>query len=394
MTWFVFCKNSPAVHRMTTIRLAQLSTLFLFKRLKHKYIQPLYLIWLTRNSLLRLNSRYGRWIIVIMTENDFIIEEESNHKATTTTNPVWILVPRSDSVAFCYIQFLLQYKFHIFILISSSSMIIPSRSQDDNEYPYEQQQKQQQQYLSHVILQNFDSSLHSLVEICILPSTMDQDKSSYYNHDNSNNHHNKNQTVTTISPNIHTILEPQLGRMTLDGGIGMLIFQYPSIPYILPATNHSSSNSSNSTVTRHEEYVHILRMILNHMIFRKSGAIVSIISSSVSEEAVNNNSNSNNHHTVRRQHTNHILQDPFIKTSIDKASEAFMIQLIRSLHYEYREYGIDCIVIHDSEEDTQKRKKEIMNRFIKMSLQLLGCEAEIYIHDYLKLVEYVDRILS
>jgi len=117
-----------------------------------------------------------------------------------------------------------------------------------------------------------------------------------------------------------TKLDVKLGDLTSRGGVGVLINSV-GVANVIPANVHEM----NQEEIRQMMYINndgtmlMMMAVVPHMMFRKTGAVISISSGSCT-------------------HPSGLL-------SVYSATKAFGNQLTRSMYYEYKEHGIDFLSI-------------------------------------------------
>jgi len=126
----------------------------------------------------------------------------------------------------------------------------------------------------------------------------------------------------------YTLDSQQLGRMLLEGGLGLFVLCPP------PASDDNALDYTRCMTQQ------LHSKILPHMMFRNSGAIM---------------------------HLN--VVEPKESPIVCQAAQAFFNQLIRSMYYEYRVHGIDCFSVTPQPHQSAKK-------MLHKSLILLGKQAE------------------
>jgi 17beta-estradiol 17-dehydrogenase / very-long-chain 3-oxoacyl-CoA reductase len=147
---------------------------------------------------------------------------------------------------------------------------------------------------------------------------------------------------------------------TLPGGVGMLINNVggsnddPELLHVIPQADVEQMLKVNNAGT-----IMMSRAILPHMMARKSGAIICISSASCTH--------------------------PTPMLSCYSATKAFGNQLTRSMHYEYKEFGIDCLSLtpyYFVSNMFRRGRATYLAPFpqaiIDAALPLLGYQAEAY----------------
>lgn len=155
-------------------------------------------------------------------------------------------------------------------------------------------------------------------------------------------------------------LRAKLKELHADGGIGMLC-NCVGVVNGLPTLAHECDPEEVRRIlcVNNDGTVSMTRAVLPYMMERKSGAVVTISSGSC-------------------RHATPLV-------SLYSATKAFGHQFTRSLHYEYKEYGIDCISVtpYYFISNLYKRKKATFmapfpESIVRSTLPLLGYEAETF----------------
>jgi len=163
-----------------------------------------------------------------------------------------------------------------------------------------------------------------------------------------------------ISSDDVTNLKSKLSQLGEDGGLGMLVY-CAGIVNDLPAILHECDSDIVQSImnVNMNGYVAMCQIVLPLMMMRQKGAIINVSSGSCTHPS------------------------PMLSTY--SATKSFALQMTRSLHYEYKEYGIDCLAIYPYYfRSNMYRAKEATviipdpDVIVKASLPLLGYESEAY----------------
>lgn len=155
-------------------------------------------------------------------------------------------------------------------------------------------------------------------------------------------------------------LKSKLKEIDDDGGIGMLC-NCVGVVNSLPSLVHECDPEEVRQIlcVNNDGTVMMTRAVLPFMMGKRSGAIITISSGS--------------------------CRHPTPLVSIYSATKSFGHQFTRSLHYEYKEYGIDCISVtpYYFISNLYKRKKATLmapfpESIVRSTLPLLGYEAETF----------------
>jgi len=155
-------------------------------------------------------------------------------------------------------------------------------------------------------------------------------------------------------------LDPQLRELDQDGGIGMLC-NCVGIVNSVPTLFHKCQDELVRQILciNNDGTVLMTRAVLPFMFARKNGAIITISSGSCKHPT------------------------PFV--SLYSATKSFGLQLTRSLYYEYKEFGIDCLAVtpYYFISNLYKAKKNSLiapfpESIVRTSLPLLGYQAETF----------------
>jgi 17beta-estradiol 17-dehydrogenase / very-long-chain 3-oxoacyl-CoA reductase len=149
-------------------------------------------------------------------------------------------------------------------------------------------------------------------------------------------------------------------ELTQNGGIGLLVNnvgvanEIPELYHLLNISDIQRMVTVNINSTLHMTYV-----VLPFMLKRKSGCIISVSSAS--------------------------SLHPTPMLSVYSATKSFMAQFSRSLHYEYKEHGIDvlCLLPYYVISNMFKRGKPTLvapaaDRVARESLEFLGTRVQVY----------------
>ncbi len=157
-------------------------------------------------------------------------------------------------------------------------------------------------------------------------------------------------------PKFRSQITSKLGDIAKSGGIGVLVHCFSS----MQARNNMNSSGTNDYSPCYGKsgteqfFVTILNLTLPYMIFRGIGAIVNI--SQYDDQTVEGSDGKNEACSARGY-----------------AECAFYTQLIRSLHYEYGEHGIDCLAVTLP----SVKKSFDAETIVQSTLQILGEESEL-----------------
>jgi len=213
--------------------------------------------------------------------------------------------------------------------------------------------------------------------------------------------------ATDFSPQnmLYNIIHTALGQIVVEGGVGLSV--------ICPPSKASSSISMNSTSKSSREkmlqYVHDVTKLLHstilpHMLFRNSGAILHLNSQCHSTNVNPSTTCFRSNDTTMHRSTNHVTQklnattDNTAQGILDKtfieilynSAQAYLNQLLRSIHYEYKTHGIDCLSVHYQEESlllegqTNDESKEKSccpspRDILHQSFMMIGKRAEVVV---------------
>mmetsp|Transcript_2458 Transcript_2458/g.3274 ORF Transcript_2458/g.3274 Transcript_2458/m.3274 type:complete len:393 (-) Transcript_2458:479-1657(-) len=173
-------------------------------------------------------------------------------------------------------------------------------------------------------------------------------------------------------------LVSKLGTIATTEGIGILVHCFSS-------NQVSDRKESKSNKHGTEKFLTTLNLVLPYMLFRGTGAIIN----TSSNICVDNNFASFSTRTNSNE----------TSAARGLAECAFNTQLIRSIHYEYGEQGIDCLAV------TISRKEEKSDYFepslqdiVKSSFQMIKNESEseldIKVCGYVGLLERIWSIMN
>ena len=125
---------------------------------------------------------------------------------------------------------------------------------------------------------------------------------------------------TSTTSTFYKTLSSTLATLATDGGIGVLINNVglanedPELTHLIPSHDVEQMLSVNNAGT-----IRMTQAVLPHMMVKKSGAVICVSSASCTH--------------------------PTPMLSVYSATKAFGNQLTRSMYYEYKEHGIDCLSI-------------------------------------------------
>lgn len=154
-------------------------------------------------------------------------------------------------------------------------------------------------------------------------------------------------------------LETKMGAMTGDGGLGMLINCVGTSPRISDLTHNTTlSDIDDMLAVNADTALMMIQACLPHFLFRKRGAVINVASASG------------------------LQPTPFL--SVYSATKAFDHQLVRSLHYEYKDEGIDFLSVNPyyfvskmfNRPETKLCPQP--DKIVKSSLPKLGKQASCY----------------
>lgn len=176
--------------------------------------------------------------------------------------------------------------------------------------------------------------------------------------------HDFAETSETAVADFTSNLESQLRKLDAEGGggggVGMLC-NCVGVVNNLPALFHECDDEEvrQMLCVNNDGTVRLTRAVLPFMFARKKGAIITIGSGS--------------------------CRHPTPLVSLYSATKSFGYQFTRSLHYEYKEYGIDCIAVtpYYFISNLYKRKKPTLmapfpESIVRSTLPLLGHQAETF----------------
>lgn len=202
---------------------------------------------------------------------------------------------------------------------------------------------------------------------------------------------------TDFSPQnmFQSIIHTALGQIVVEGGVGLSVICPPS----KASTSSRSMSRSLAKGTPHRmlQYVHEVTKLLHstilpHMLFRNSGAVLHLNSQweSTNVNFSKNHNTQKSNATMDDDTTPDILDNTIIQI-LYKSAQAYLNQLIRSIHYEYKTHGIDCLSVHYQEEsylllegqtnDESKGKSCFLSprSILHQSLMMFGKRAEVVV---------------
>jgi len=162
------------------------------------------------------------------------------------------------------------------------------------------------------------------------------------------------------APKFSQEFEQVCQELTENGGIGVLVNNV-GISNEIPELFHSISltDIDRMITVNINSTLHMTHVVLPHMLNRKAGCIISVSSAS--------------------------SLHPTPMLAVYSATKSFMAQFSRSIHYEYKEHGIDvlCLVPYYVISNMFKRKKPTLvapsaERVAYESLQFLGTRVQVY----------------
>ncbi len=333
--------------------LAQLGALLLLRKLYTQVLRPIHLLLSTDGYGNRLKGRYGSWAVIV---GDLNFGDVSLMREFAGN-----LVSRGMNVL------ILDCSIDVSVSVGNNGS---SNSLEDEE----KEKEEREEKLRNEVVKLFMEDLRKRAskddddDDTIDSSNVNGDDDLLDdNNDNGNEQSKRNICAVEIMrlkggtlPNFCSNVIKALGDMAKNGGIGMCIHCFSSKQAVsLPAQSkkkYAPSCKKNGA----ETFLSILNLILPYMLFRGTGAIINVCREDFSEDQLTGLFASN---TVFDQSSK----------ARGKAECAFYRQLVRSLHYEYREHGIDVLAVTLSEEGGIHDEDVV----VRSSLQMLGEDSEL-----------------
>jgi len=160
---------------------------------------------------------------------------------------------------------------------------------------------------------------------------------------------------STFYDTFHNAIDTALGRIVIDGRLGLVVLCPPTMTTSIAAcTNNECSNRAWQQV-KLLHYIHdttkmLHSAILPHMLFRNSGAILHLNSrwsTTLCRKADTGGckNTTNNVNSEKNVLPEHFRSSIAMKQILFNSVQAFQNQLIRSIHYECKTQGIDCLSV-------------------------------------------------
>lgn len=172
-------------------------------------------------------------------------------------------------------------------------------------------------------------------------------------------------------------VESKLSSITLDGGLGGVVI-INCENYTNRGQNYYRKQLVSSNYS--ERLLKLLNLAMKYMIFRRVGAVINVV-----EEV----------RDTDEKQTSFPSINPLIDNTIEKADAAFTTQLIRSISYEYSEYGIDCVAvsIHDDDWGWNQLPRPSKDTIVRASFNMLGYDSEMDVK-YCYFTSFVDMLFT
>jgi len=258
--------------------------------------------------------------------------------------------------------------------IHSLTKMIRALYQEQVQKVQVQRQQEQQPAEAREHAEDEDTHIMMKIECLAYPCTAKQAPA-------SNTKKTNGSTSTTFSRKankmalFHSKMSTKLGSIVLDGGLGLFVQCPPTI------TTSNTWKDSQMLQYMHDITKLLHSTILPHMMFRNSGAVLHLnsvwVKSTKAEEE---------EFVADCQCKKKNTKATAIIRILYNSVQAFQNQLIRSIYYEYRTHGIDCLSMqydmtcNDTERgetDSDEQRFEVSPReILHQSLLLFGKQAE------------------
>ena len=379
---------------ITTCRLSQFGALIILRKLYTEFIRPMYLILSTIHNediTTNLKSKYGSWCVIV---GDFhlgnvpLMREFGRDLVSKGIN---VLVLDCSLAA----------------VEGENNSQDSAKSNNNNNRDFVEREYKMRKEVVNLFMDDLRQCALKY-ENDHMEYSLRSNGNGHHNHDNGsslNNGSSKNYTAPQVEilvlkdgtfSNFCSKVTSKLGNIAQDGGIGFLIHCFSSKqvtiqePSTTTTTTTSSSSSTNYTPSYKkygtDKFISVLNLTLPYMIFRGTGAIINVSSEDHDDDFVRlsySPSSSNLSSSMMfMNNTNNNSNDVSCKAR-GVAECAFYTQLIRSIHYEYGEYGLDSLAISMSSRDKTVYPPDVV---VRSSLCMLG---EEYSELDLKICRYV-----
>lgn len=294
--------------------IAQFGALILLRKLYTHILRPLYLITSTEGKALNLKQRYGSWGIIVgdLDRGDMKLMRE-------------------------FAKDFISKGMNVLILDCSLALEIL----DDEKNMSEREETMRNDFIKLFLedLRQYSAENNNSGEVD--KTVNDADKPM-----------NDNLAVVDIldlKDDFCSKITFKLGDITTKGGIGILVHCFSSKQV---STKETSTYNSSCKGYGTEKFLSILNLTLPYMIFAGVGAIINVCrqDDSFDDDLLSTHESINQSYKAR-----------------GVAECAFYTQLIRSLHYEYGQYGIDSLAV-----SLQNQKSFDAKIVVQSSLQILG----------------------
>ena len=168
-------------------------------------------------------------------------------------------------------------------------------------------------------------------------------------------------------------LTSKLGQMTTNGGVGI------SINCCNPKekTTLKRSETATAVANKTDRFLSTIQSILHYMVFREIGAVINVIDAPHNSELQVG------------------VEDGALR-ALGFAECAFASEVTKSIQYEYKEHGIDCLSVSLSFENISGIKtlftsKPDLEVVVPASFRMLGLKSEMTLTDcrFLKIIDMI-----
>jgi hypothetical protein len=333
---------------------AQLGALVLIRMLYLQIIQPLYTAFLgrSRNSI----NRYGTWGIIIADfgEDFSLVREYAYHLISNGMKVCLVDIGEGDEDMY--------YDDGSSATSEAIDMLVKELNRKSRKGFKEED----------ILTESFDDSSSDEDDLDEMQQSVNVIR--YLDCADETTGEGEGDICSTSSPRTFcAALTSKLGQMTTSGGVGI------SINCCNPKQKSTLKRSETTTAiaNKTDRFISTIQLILHYMMFREIGAVINVIDAPQNSELQVG------------------VEDGALR-ALGFAECAFTSQVAKSIQYEYKEHGIDCLSVSLSFDSIAGIRRLFLSKpdlkvVVPASFRMLGLKSEMTLKDcrFLKIIDMI-----